>query len=64
MTTAISVTGLRKSFGSTTVLNGLDLSVPEGSVYANGLLSVVWCAAISLAGYLWARAAYDRRPAR
>lgn len=25
---AISVTGLRKSFGGTTVLDGIDLSVP------------------------------------
>src|SRR5918994_1169279 len=31
---AISVTGLRKSFGPTVVLDGLDLSVPEGTVFA------------------------------
>ncbi|MGY1697339.1 ATP-binding cassette domain-containing protein [Geodermatophilus sp. SYSU D00814] len=30
----ISVAGLRKAFGSTVVLDGLDLAVPEGSVYA------------------------------
>ncbi|MGY1772668.1 ATP-binding cassette domain-containing protein [Blastococcus sp. SYSU D00813] len=31
---AISVTGLRKSFGATVVLDGLDLTVPEGTIYA------------------------------
>jgi ABC-2 type transport system ATP-binding protein len=31
---AISVTGLRKAYGSTVVLDGLDLAVPYGSVYA------------------------------
>jgi len=31
---AISVTGLRKSYGTHVVLDGLDLAVPEGSVYA------------------------------
>jgi len=33
-TLAISVTGLRKSYGTHVVLDGLDLAVPEGSVYA------------------------------
>jgi ABC-2 type transport system ATP-binding protein len=31
---AISTTGLRKSYGDSVVLDGLDLSVPEGSVFA------------------------------
>ena len=31
---AIEVSGLRKSFGDHLVLNGIDLSVPEGSVFA------------------------------
>jgi ABC-2 type transport system ATP-binding protein len=31
---AIEVSGLRKSFGDHVVLNGIDLSVPEGSVFA------------------------------
>jgi ABC-type transporter Mla maintaining outer membrane lipid asymmetry ATPase subunit MlaF len=30
----ISVSGLRKSFGDTVVLDGLDLSVTEGTVLA------------------------------
>ncbi|MBV9793488.1 MAG: ATP-binding cassette domain-containing protein [Actinobacteria bacterium] len=34
MTLAISVTGLRKSFGDTLVLDGIDLAVPEGSVFS------------------------------
>jgi ABC-2 type transport system ATP-binding protein len=32
--TAISVAGLRKSFGDQVVLDGIDLEVPEGSVFA------------------------------
>jgi len=31
---AISVSGLRKSFGSHTVLDGIDLSIPRGTVFA------------------------------
>src|ERR671916_2372955 len=31
---AIAVTGLRKSFGPKVVLDGLDLGVPEGTVFA------------------------------
>jgi ABC-2 type transport system ATP-binding protein len=31
---AISVTGLRKSFGRTMVLDGIDLTVPEGTIFA------------------------------
>jgi ABC-2 type transport system ATP-binding protein len=34
MTVAISVAGLRKSFGPKGVLDGLDLTVPEGTIYA------------------------------
>jgi ABC-2 type transport system ATP-binding protein len=34
MSTAISVTGLRKSYGDHLVLDGIDLTVPAGSVYA------------------------------
>ena len=33
-TPAIEVAGLTKSYGDTTVLDGVDLTVPEGSVYA------------------------------
>jgi ABC-2 type transport system ATP-binding protein len=31
---AISVSGLRKSFGTHTVLDGIDLSIPQGTVFA------------------------------
>ena len=31
---AITVTGLRKSYGDKLVLNGIDLDVPEGTVFA------------------------------
>jgi ABC-2 type transport system ATP-binding protein len=34
MAATIDVRGLRKSFGPTTVLDGLDLAVPEGTVFA------------------------------
>jgi ABC-2 type transport system ATP-binding protein len=34
VSTAIEVSGLRKSFGGHVVLGGIDLSVPEGSVFA------------------------------
>jgi ABC-2 type transport system ATP-binding protein len=34
MSFAISVTGLRKSFGDTLVLDGIDLAVPEGTVFS------------------------------
>jgi len=34
MTGAITVRGLRKSFGPKTVLDGLDLTVPEGTIFA------------------------------
>ena len=33
-TTAIAVTGLRKSFGEHTVLDGIDLTVQQGTVFA------------------------------
>ncbi|MGW4675588.1 ATP-binding cassette domain-containing protein, partial [Streptomyces sp. NPDC004324] len=31
---AISAVGLRKSYGDKTVLDGIDVTVPEGSVFA------------------------------
>jgi ABC-2 type transport system ATP-binding protein len=34
MTTAIAVSGLRKSYGEHTVLDGIDLTVPQGTVFA------------------------------
>ncbi|TDV53545.1 ATP-binding cassette domain-containing protein [Actinophytocola oryzae] len=34
MTTAIGATGLRKSYGDTVVLDGIDLHVPSGSVFS------------------------------
>jgi ABC-2 type transport system ATP-binding protein len=33
-TPAIAVTGLRKAFGATTVLDGIDLTIPAGSIFA------------------------------
>ncbi|MGW1123259.1 ATP-binding cassette domain-containing protein, partial [Streptomyces tanashiensis] len=31
---AVSAVGLRKSYGDKTVLDGIDLNIPEGSVFA------------------------------
>jgi ABC-2 type transport system permease protein len=39
-------------------LRGLLMGTPIGS---SAVWAVGWCAALSLAGYLWARAAYERR---
>ncbi|MFD5124070.1 ATP-binding cassette domain-containing protein, partial [Streptomyces sp. NPDC058385] len=33
-TSAIAANGLRKSYGDKTVLDGIDLAVPEGTVFA------------------------------
>ncbi|SEK80018.1 ABC-2 type transport system permease protein [Blastococcus sp. DSM 46786] len=34
------------------------------AIGSSGLAAVSWCAGIALVGYLWARANYERRPAR
>ncbi|MGW6419322.1 ABC transporter, partial [Streptomyces sp. NPDC055055] len=33
-TPAIAAVGLRKSYGDKTVLDGIDLTIPEGTVFA------------------------------
>jgi len=42
-------------------LRGLLTGTAIGS---SAVLATAWCAAMALTGYLWARARYDRRPAR
>ncbi|HVV20731.1 MAG TPA: ABC transporter permease [Pseudonocardiaceae bacterium] len=42
-------------------LRGLLLGTPVGD---SGLLAVVWCVALALAGYLWSRALFRRSPVR
>jgi ABC-2 type transport system permease protein len=42
-------------------LRGLLMGTPIGN---SAVLSIAWCGGIALVGYLWARAAYDRRRAR
>ncbi len=44
----------------TETLRGLLMGTPIGN---SAILAVGWCAAISLIGYLWARALFDRDPA-
>jgi ABC-2 type transport system permease protein len=40
-------------------VRGLLTDAPVGG---RGLVAVAWCAGMALAGYLWARAAFNRPP--
>jgi len=42
-------------------LRGLLMGAPIGN---SAIIAVAWCAGITLAGYLWARAVYNRDPTR
>ena len=42
-------------------LRGLLLGTPVGN---SGILASVWCAAITLGGYVWAKKLYNRDPAK
>ena len=42
-------------------LRGLLMNTPIGN---NAILAVAWCVAITLIGFLWARALFNREPAR
>jgi ABC-2 type transport system permease protein len=42
-------------------LRGLLRGTPIGN---NGVIAIAWCAAITLAGYLWAKKLFNRDPAR
>jgi ABC-2 type transport system permease protein len=48
----------------TPIIETLRTLLGGSAVGSSGPLAVAWCVVISLAGYLWARAKYDRRPAR
>jgi ABC-2 type transport system permease protein len=48
----------------TPVIDTLRGLLTGGAIGSSAIQAVAWCAAITLAGYLWARAKYDRRPAR
>jgi ABC-2 type transport system permease protein len=41
-------------------LRGLLTGTPIGN---NAVVALAWCVALTLAGYLWARAAFNRDPA-
>ncbi len=42
-------------------VRGLLLGTPIGN---SAVLAVAWCVGLSLVGYLWARAVYNRDPVR
>jgi ABC-2 type transport system permease protein len=42
-------------------LRGLLMGTPIGN---SAVLAVAWCAGLTLVGYLWARAVYNRNPVR
>jgi ABC-2 type transport system permease protein len=42
-------------------LRGLLLGTPIGN---SAILAVAWCAGLTLLGYLWARAVYNRDPVK
>src|SRR6266567_3158279 len=42
-------------------LRGLLLGTPIGN---SAILAIAWCAGLTLVGYLWARAVYNRNPVR
>lgn len=42
-------------------LRGLLLGMPVGN---SGIIAIVWCAGLALAGFLWARALFRRDPSR
>jgi ABC-2 type transport system permease protein len=48
----------------TPVIDTLRGLLTGSAIGSSAVQAVAWCAAIALAGYLWARARYDRRPAR
>jgi ABC-2 type transport system permease protein len=48
----------------TPIIDTLRGLLTGAAIGSSAVLAVGWCAAIALAGYLWARSSYDRRPAR
>jgi ABC-2 type transport system permease protein len=48
----------------TPIIDTLRGLLTGSAIGSSGVLAVAWCAALALVGYLWARARYDRRPAR
>jgi ABC-2 type transport system permease protein len=48
----------------TPIIETLRGLLTGSAIGGSGWLAVGWCAAIALVGYLWARARYERRPAR
>ena len=48
----------------TPIIDTLRGLLTGAAIGSSAVLAVGWCAAIALAGYLWARSSYARRPAR
>ena len=48
----------------TSVIDTVRALLMGGPVGETGLIAVAWCTAIALAGYVWARVSFERRPVR
>jgi ABC-2 type transport system permease protein len=48
----------------TPVIDTLRGLLPGTAIGDSAVIAVAWCAAITLAGYLWARKLYNRDPIR
>jgi ABC-2 type transport system permease protein len=46
------------------VTNVIRSLLSNGHVGSDGIKAVAWCAAITVASYLWAKYLYNRRPAQ
>ena len=47
----------------TPITNAIRSLLADQHVGSAGVKAIVWCLAITAAGYLWARYLYNRRPA-
>ena len=48
----------------TPVIDTVRTLLMGGPLGETAVIAVAWCAAIALAGYIWARVSFERRPSR
>jgi ABC-2 type transport system permease protein len=48
----------------TPVIDTVRALLMGGPLGETAVIAVAWCAAIALAGYVWARVSFERRPVR